>query len=854
MKSIKEDILQWFRDRPVVIQESARRILDKGDLDAADYDDLKRVCCIEVGMTFDDGYAPAAKQIPDSAISQDSHSHRIEITSISNVTGVNALGPRNPLKLQEGLTVIYGHNGSGKSGYTRLLKQICGAKSPGTLHGNAFDKTPINQACRVEYKFDGNDGVLEWDSSRGVSEQLSAVELYDSNCGSIYVTDENQLAYKPPLLNLMSSLILACDHLSSMLDQEISLLVSAKPQLPIEYINTKYGKWYSSISAKIESSEIESACVWSESNQENLESLTARLKLPDPLAEAEKVRKSKKQIDKLVAGFENWKNKLGAESISAYFEKKKDFELRQKTATEYAKSIFQKSPLDGIGEEAWKLMWEKAREYSESHAYPQQSYPNVSESASCVLCQQPLGEDAKIRLSEFEGFVKGELEAEAKAARNKLGVAEEIFKKVPEEELISSFVTASGMEQSLSEDVLSLRVVIEKKATEVLSTESEDELSIEIDFGVIDKLKSLSTKMDRQASNLDKDAEKDNRENIKIELLELESKKWVFQQKSPLLSELELLGKKSILQKAKSNVGTTAITRKKSVLAEELVSTEYINRFQSELGALGAGRIKANLEKTRSSKGRVYFQIKLEGNKRKLPLDQILSEGEFRIISLAAFLADVEGHEDKSTFIFDDPISSLDQDYEENVAERLVELSKHRQVLVFTHRLSLMALLEETNKKQGMKQNTIGLYKESWGAGEPGHPPIYAQKTKAAINTLIEKIPEGRNVLEEQGQEAYSWWAKGVCSNTRITVEKVVEFDLLADVVQRFRRPINTQGKLINVAKVTEEDCHYIDRLMTKYSKYEHSQPNESPVPPPYTDELEADLSELKAWREKFTS
>jgi energy-coupling factor transporter ATP-binding protein EcfA2 len=286
MKSIKEDILQWFRDRPVVIQESARRILEKGDLGAADYDDLKRVCCIEVGMTFDDGYAPATKQIPDSAISQDSHSHRIEITSISNVTGVNALGPRNPLKLQEGLTVIYGHNGSGKSGYTRLLKQICGAKSPGTLHGNAFDKTPINQACRVEYKFDDNVRVLEWDSSRGISEQLSAVELYDSNCGSIYVTDENQLAYEPPLLNLMSSLILTCDHLSSTLDQEINLLVSAKPQLPNEYINTKYGKWYSSISAKIKSSEIESACVWPETNQENLESLKATLKLPEPMADA----------------------------------------------------------------------------------------------------------------------------------------------------------------------------------------------------------------------------------------------------------------------------------------------------------------------------------------------------------------------------------------------------------------------------------------------------------------------------------------------------------------------------------------------------------------------------------------
>jgi hypothetical protein len=251
---------------------------------------------------------------------------------------------------------------------------------------------------------------------------------------------------------------------------------------------------------------------------------------------------------------------------------------------------------------------------------------------------------------------------------------------------------------------------------------------------------------------------------------------------------------------------------------------------------------------------RVYFKVTLEGNQLGLSVDKILSDGEFRIISLAAFLADVEGHADKSTFIFDDPISSLDQDYEEKVAERLVALSKTRQVLVFTHRLSLMALLGEVIKKEGLTQNTIGLYKEPWGTGEPGLPPIQAQKSKSAINTLISKIPEGKKILAEKGNEPYSWWVNSICTNTRITIEKVIEFDLLADVVQRFRRPITTQGKLHNIAKITPTDCMLIDKLMTKYSRYEHSQPSEVPVWPPDPDELETDLNQLKEWLDEFTS
>jgi ABC-type Mn2+/Zn2+ transport system ATPase subunit len=63
----------------------------------------------------------------------------------------------------------------------------------------------------------------------------------------------------------------------------------------------------------------------------------------------------------------------------------------------------------------------------------------------------------------------------------------------------------------------------------------------------------------------------------------------------------------------------------------------------------------------------------------------VLSEGEYRIVSLAAFLADVGGKDFSAPFVFDDPISSLDQDFEEAVVQRLVELSQERQVIIFTH-------------------------------------------------------------------------------------------------------------------------------------------------------------------------
>lgn len=850
MADLSKELEVWFKERPVWLQDATRRLLEKGELEDADYNELLKICGNEANVKFEEDI-PKAIGIPAGAFAQEEHAHKVEINSISNVVGINALNPRNPLTFPEGLSVIYGQNGSGKSGYTRLLKQICGAKNPGQLHSDAFKDLPASQSCTIKYKYDGDNKNLNWEISQGLNEELSAVELYDSACGTVYVTDKNQLAYEPALLRLFSQLTKASDHLSEQLELSSRALVSAKPLIPNDYATTKSVLWYSSLKTDTKEDVINKQCAWSENDQKSLDALKVRLKAPDQKAKAKEIRKSKVQLNKLIAGFRNWKTKLNDESCANYLASNKNCAVKRLVASEYAKNIFENNPLTGIGEGAWNLLWEQARAYSEASAYSDHKFPNIDDGAVCVLCQQSLDGLAKKRLSDFEDFVKGELESSAKNAKEALNKLEAEYKDTPKEELIASFSTAAGLDDVMVAKVLDLRKSIVNKSKDLLDTKEEEFLAA-IDFSILSELITLSEDMEVDAKQLDEDAKEDKREEVKKDALELDARKWVSQQKDAIIAEVLLLDKKAKIAQAKKSVNTTVLTRKKTSLAESLVTEEYIGRFQKEIKRLGAGRIKAKLEKTKSDKGKVYFQIKLEGNKQELAVGKILSEGEFRIISLAAFLADVEGHADKSTFIFDDPISSLDQDYEEKVTKRLVELSKSRQVLVFTHRLSLMALLDEVVKKEGLAQNVIGLYKEAWGSGEPGLSPIHAQKTKTAINDLINKIPEGRNILNEKGHESYSWWVKGVCSNTRITIEKVIEFDLLADVVQRFRRPIRTQGKLHNVAKVTPEDCTYIDELMTKFSRYEHSQPNEVPVSPPEPDELEADLKQLEQWRKEF--
>jgi hypothetical protein len=154
-----------------------------------------------------------------------------------------------------------------------------------------------------------------------------------------------------------------------------------------------------------------------------------------------------------------------------------------------------------------------------------------------------------------------------------------------------------------------------------------------------------------------------------------------------------------------------------------------------------------------------------------------------------------------------------------------VRLAQSHQVIVFTHRLSLLSALENASEIQGVDNQVVSLQRQSWGIGEPGDPPLPAQKPKKpknALNTLLdERLVKARKIYEETGRSEYMVLAKALCSDIRITIERLIENDLLADVVQRFRRPINTKGKLHKVAKITLKDCEYIDAMMTKYSRYE---------------------------------
>jgi hypothetical protein len=171
------------------------------------------------------------------------------------------------------------------------------------------------------------------------------------------------------------------------------------------------------------------------------------------------------------------------------------------------------------------------------------------------------------------------------------------------------------------------------------------------------------------------------------------------------------------------------------------------------------------------------------------------------------------------------------------------KLSESRQVIVFTHRLSLVGYLEKYAKNQKTSVEIICLSR--YTPGELTDLPINLKRTDKAANTLANERLAAAKKAFAQGDEAYEKEATGLCHDIRVLLERVVEMDLLNEVVRRFSQEVNTKDKIHVLAKITDADCKFVDEYMTKYSRYEHSQSDETPIPLPPPQEIEDDLKAI---------
>ena len=397
------EILEWSRDRPDWLRDALRRLMVGGELSDQDIDELEAICL---------GIEGEASPLTDEHIAPQRLAGKpVAITGLRDLVGVNALPRGQSLTFAaNGLTIVYGDNGSGKSGFVRVLKSACRSRDDKTSilrDVNAADDVP--QSGHIDYQVAGKAGTYEWYPGQEDHEDLPAVSIFDSRSANTHVQKTNNVAYVPFAMGLLDRLGRGCDMLRARVTARIDALAAQTPvaiKSPSLSKDTAAGAFLHGLSVKSSPAELDLLINLSDEEKRRLSSLDGDL-AQNPAKAAEKLKARGARLDSLLDALNRLVGSAGSKKFVELRQLETDAKAASAAARRASERLFKEAPLPGIGSDAWRFLWEAARTYSDEVAYPDRIFPAPVEDERCVLCQQPLEDDALGRQRAFETFVKG---------------------------------------------------------------------------------------------------------------------------------------------------------------------------------------------------------------------------------------------------------------------------------------------------------------------------------------------------------------------------------------------------------------------------------------------------------------
>ena len=258
---------------------------------------------------------------------------------------------------------------------------------------------------------------------------------------------------------------------------------------------------------------------------------------------------------------------------------------------------------------------------------------------------------------------------------------------------------------------------------------------------------------------------------------------------------------------------------------------------------------RVELKEVGGAEGVFYHKLILTRNPG-VEVPKIVSEGEQRCISIAAFFAELSTANDPSAIVFDDPVSSLDFEWRNNVARRLVQEAANRQVIVFTHDVVFLLALKQYAGECGVEPLDQHVRRQSKGAGVCAEElPWVAMPVRGKIGYLKKEWQAADKLYRNGSQDSYEREAKYLYGLLREAWERALEEVLLSGVVERYRASVQTQ-RLAPLSDITEEDCKTVERAMTKCSTWlpGHDKAPAARAPVPNPEALKADIEALDGW------
>jgi recombinational DNA repair ATPase RecF len=779
----------------------------------------------------------------------------LRLTRLSSVTGVNALATGQEIKFNLRLTVLFGENAAGKTGYVRVLKRVASVRSAEEILGNVHASTAATPHAALEYELSGTAKTLEWNDETGVP-PFTRMSVFDSRAVALHVDDDLTYIFTPGELALFLHVHRAMDSVKDRLEREKN---DASPKAANPFLHrfqrdaVVYPK-IETIGPSTSIAEFEALATLSAQEEGGLGALRDRVEALQPRAAESRLQIATADRDLYASVLEAGK---AAQTFTweAYNIAVNEVRRADETYVATSKTAFTGENVPGLFGDAWRDFVAAGESYLRATG----SDAKPSSGDVCPYCRQDLGAKALALVQKYHDYCNNEprraLDAAVKAA------------------------------QRMAASVVSLPVVATKESCERrranLGDPAKAPAALTGAVGFLGRLETCRAALaaGRQVGELDAlqraaaDVARDAAEEIqKAEDVLLALRKQAEERKKELDAEtakLRVLENRLTLRGVLPEVRTyveraqwasraaplvnritsvmRSITEQSKLASKELLDRDFERLFEAECGALRAPKVRLDFAGRKGQSARKKTLVPAHR------LSAILSEGEQKVIALADFLAEAALHRTTAPVVFDDPVNSLDYKRLRVVVDRIERLSATRQVIVFTH--NIWFATELLSRFEDEKEHCT-YYGVSEADGRTG---FVLRGSHPRWDTVKELTGRINKLVQEAGAatgEVQAALIENAYSHIRGWCEVVVEQELLQGVTQRYQ-PNVSMGRLekIKVDKfiaVRDVIVPIFDKACRVITA--HSQPLETLSVRPTLAELKKDWADALVARDAVKS
>ena len=149
----------------------------------------------------------------------DDNVHKTFLKSIKNIKNVNKLLDNQEMKFNDNLSIIYGANGAGKTGYVRIIKSMGNSlDDENVIYSDLTETEKENHTADIKF-FNGTEyEEFLWNN---IEPRQLNIKVFNSNCVRFSLNSKKDIQFIPQDFNYFNLINVATGELSRLTKEHI---------------------------------------------------------------------------------------------------------------------------------------------------------------------------------------------------------------------------------------------------------------------------------------------------------------------------------------------------------------------------------------------------------------------------------------------------------------------------------------------------------------------------------------------------------------------------------------------------------------------------------------------------------